>query len=160
MKEYNWKRPWDAKGMSVNKAVKTLNKIGKEFGKITPQTIVEHSKDEKSPLHSLFEWDNEKAGDKWRLQEARLLINNIEITIISDGESREIGAYEIVKVEDERQYKNIEVLSQSEIEYVKESALKLLQQASSKLSMYKQYEQIVFDVNTTIKKLKVLETVS
>ena len=37
----------------------------------TPQQIVDRARDEKSELHKCFEWDDSKAAESWRRQQAR-----------------------------------------------------------------------------------------
>lgn len=61
---------------------------------LTAETLLENSKDKDNIFHNLFEWDNKSAGEKWRLQQARLIINEIRVTI---GE-RELYAFENIRV--------------------------------------------------------------
>lgn len=62
-----------------------LEKIEKKYnGMISPQIVVEEAKDEKNPLHKWFNWDDSVAGEKWRLHQARLLINSIRVKIDFD----------------------------------------------------------------------------
>jgi hypothetical protein len=56
--------------------------------KITPSKILELAKDPNHPLHVHFEWDDEVAANKYRLIQARDLINQILITIINEDKSR------------------------------------------------------------------------
>jgi hypothetical protein len=158
MKKYTWKRAWDAKGIPAEKAVKIFEEIEQKFGKLTPETLVEHSKNKKSPLYKLFEWDNEKAADKWRLQQARMLINNVEVTVISDGKPVDIGAFEITMNENsEKSYKNVQAMSFNEIEYVRDSTLQTLIQVQKKLKVYNRFNNISFDIDQAIEKLKVVD---
>ena len=41
--------------------------------KLTPENIVVAASKKRSPLHDYFEWDNGKAGQKYRLWQARYL---------------------------------------------------------------------------------------
>lgn len=50
-------------------------------GLIRPKDVVEFARDPDTELHSCFEWDNDKAGDKYRLWQARQIIR-LTITII------------------------------------------------------------------------------
>lgn len=158
MEKYNWKRSWEAKGLSPEEAIETLEIIKKEYGSITPENVLDYAKNPKTSIHKLFEWDDKKAAHQHRLQQARLFINNIQITIISDGEPREIGAYEIVRNnENENEYKNITTFTQSDIEYTKENILNSLKQISIKLKIYRQFHKIQFEVDQLIKKLEETE---
>ena len=44
-------------------------------GELQPAVVVEAARDEASPLHSHFEWNDTAAAAAWRLQQARQLIN-------------------------------------------------------------------------------------
>lgn len=48
---------------------------------LTPQEIVLEARDKKSVLHKAFEWDDSVAGEKYRLMQARVMVNNIRIKI-------------------------------------------------------------------------------
>lgn len=41
---------------------------------ITPEKVLEIAKDENTELHKCFEWDDNKAAEKYRLQQARSII--------------------------------------------------------------------------------------
>jgi len=43
-------------------------------GEIKPEEVVESARDENSPIHNNFEWDNTVAGRAYRLWQARQLI--------------------------------------------------------------------------------------
>lgn len=70
---------------------KTTNKITedvintilevKDTHGLTPEAVVEEAKNPESPLHHIFDWDDTVAAHKWRLQQARVLINEIEIVV-------------------------------------------------------------------------------
>lgn len=61
---------------------------------LTPKNILERAKDSSSNLHNLFEWDNSVAAEKFRLEQARGLIQNIKIIV---GEKM-IRGFESVRV--------------------------------------------------------------
>ena len=46
---------------------------------LTPKTFVEASRDPKSPTHSMLEWNNKIAAEKYREEQARKIIMNIRI---------------------------------------------------------------------------------
>lgn len=83
---------------------KITNKISKEVVKeilnikeengLTAETVVNRAENKNNPLHNLFVWDNTEAARLWRLQQARVLINEIEITI----EDKDYYAFENVSV--------------------------------------------------------------
>ena len=64
-----------------------------EQNRLDPKTLVEVSKSEDAPLHSYFEWDNEKCGEKWREQQARVLIAHIEVKEDGNENSEPVRAF-------------------------------------------------------------------
>ena len=48
---------------------------------LEPRAVVDEARPESSPLHDHFEWDDIKAGEAHRRQQARLLIRSIEFKI-------------------------------------------------------------------------------
>lgn len=60
-------------------AAKVLDEIVSERGHIKPAYVVEAARPASSPIHSLFTWDNTKAAEKWREEEARSLIRSIRV---------------------------------------------------------------------------------
>jgi len=61
-----------------------LLKIAKEHnGIIRPAIVIEKARDSKSPLHNCFEWDNSKAAEAFRLEQARGLIRTY-VTVFSE----------------------------------------------------------------------------
>lgn len=53
--------------------LETLQSLVKD-GQIKPEDVVEEARDESSPIHNNFEWDDTKAAQEHRLWQARQLI--------------------------------------------------------------------------------------
>lgn len=64
---------WKLTGIFNADAQKVYEEIGDT--QITPAEVLEKAKDENSELHRCFEWDDSKAAEKYRLQQARMVIN-------------------------------------------------------------------------------------
>jgi hypothetical protein len=59
-------------------AIKKMN--GGKFG---PRDVVEYArKNKNTELHSRFEWDDRKAGEAYRVEQARGIIQSLKITVI------------------------------------------------------------------------------
>lgn len=87
-------------------------------GSLTPQAVVESARSEKSPLHNFFDWDDESAGGKYRLEQARSLIQSYTVEFIGpDQISKVVRGYVSVQTKDAgRVYKRVEVvLSNNEL---------------------------------------------
>lgn len=50
-------------------------------GRLTPDQVVADARKPTSPLHDEFEWDDSKAAQKYRLEQARGLIASVEVQI-------------------------------------------------------------------------------
>ena len=137
---YKWKLKGLSKKVDPELAVQELDKIQNIHGKLTPELIVQTAEQPDNVLHNLFTWDNDEAADKWRLHQARLLINNIELTIIKNGETRTIDVYEITSKSDG--YKHISTFDKSDVEYVRETILKDLQRVQEKLKLYSEFSKV------------------
>lgn len=46
---------------------------------ITPEELLCEARDESSPIHAEFEWDDGIAAEKYRVEQARLLISHVRI---------------------------------------------------------------------------------
>ena len=64
-----------------------LAKIEKKEGILTPAKVVEKARSEKSIIHNYFEWEDSIAGEKYRIHQARQLMNHIEVEIIDNGDT-------------------------------------------------------------------------
>lgn len=75
-----------------------LNKIAMAGGnKITPRATVDAARDQKSPLHPHFEWDDRVAAEAHRLEQARNLISVVRIV---DEESEEGNVRAFLSIND------------------------------------------------------------
>lgn len=151
-KEYAWKLKGLNKKVDADEAVAELQRITGIYGKLTPEVIVAEAKKPKSPLHTCFQWDDDKAAQQWRLQQARVLINNIEVKIISSGEPVNIGVYEIVNKDDG--YRHIETFTVDEMQVVKESAIRDLVYVKKKLKAYDRFVVAAQNIQYAIEELQ------
>ena len=73
-------------------SAQTVGEICEELGKseagLSPKTLLDASRDENSPLHNEFDWDDTVAAEKWRLEQARILIAHVRI-VYSDTEQEQ-----------------------------------------------------------------------
>lgn len=59
-----------------------------KHGELTPQIVVDEARPETAPLHTRFEWNDEVAGEKYRLVQAAELIRSVRI-VFSDNSTGE-----------------------------------------------------------------------
>jgi hypothetical protein len=62
-----------------------LERIQSVHGVIDPHVVVDESRPEDSALHECFEWQDEIAAEKWRVEQARALVRSVEIAEDSSG---------------------------------------------------------------------------
>lgn len=66
---------------------KLFERLERSKAGLTPSSVLNASLEEGTLLHSSFEWDDAKAGEKYRLQQARFIIQNIVVIEQTDTDS-------------------------------------------------------------------------
>lgn len=70
-----------------------LTKIARQNGGVLKvEDVLSEARDESSPLHKHFEWDDSEAAEQYRRQQARALIQKCKITLI-ESQPVEIRAF-------------------------------------------------------------------
>lgn len=62
-----------------------LTGIYQQHGELTPQIVVDEARPDGAPLHDRFEWNDNIAGEKYRLVQAAQIIRAVRIEYISPG---------------------------------------------------------------------------
>lgn len=78
--QYRWKDSFRSP-ISAEVAGAELRRIEVAQGGLTPRAVVDASRPADAPLHKLFEWDNERAADAWRLDQARQAISSLRVVV-------------------------------------------------------------------------------
>ena len=121
-----------------------INRIYQEHNGITPSLLVEEAKDPNSILHHLFEWDDEKAGHAYRLDQARQIITSVKVNIVS--ETKMISAVSYVRDPrvpgDQQGYVSIETLK-TDKDLAKESIKLEFARAYSHLQKAKLHAEVL-----------------
>lgn len=115
-----------------------LEEITNKHGGLNPHLVVREAERKNSPLHDCFTWDDTSAAEKYRLQEARMLIGSV--MVVTQQIDEPIRAFHSVKVntnssEDDaetRAYVSLDVALSDE-EYRRQ----LLQQAARDLNTWR-----------------------
>ena len=77
-------------------------------GDLTPGAVVTEARNPESPLHHHFEWDNAKAADAHRLNQARALIQSYRLHVVDERGERTVRFYSNVVIRDEHTYRRTE----------------------------------------------------
>lgn len=106
------------------------------LSEITPQNVVDLARNEDSKLHNDFEWDNDIAGEKYRLLQASDMIRMLTYEP-KDEKHEPIRVYQISTKK--TVYKPVEMILKNEDEYQN-----LLKRALAELnSLKKRYSTLV-----------------
>lgn len=139
----------------TEEVIKEVLEVEQEQG-LTASNLVEKAKDKNSILHDLFDWDDTIAAEKWRLQQARALINEIKI-VVGD---KTMYAFENVNVSvtdaSEREYKPVmEIISNEQYRnQILKSALNFLNSWKMKYKQFTELKPIVVSIERTTKHLE------
>ncbi len=135
-----WKEAFMHQIVDAEKVFKELEKISEK----TPMNIVEKAKNDKSEMHKCFTWDEGKAAEAWRLQEARQMVNHLVvkcdvITQKNEHVSVVINVFSSIPTDEGRRFvktsdgMNNEILKQMIVSEVQS----LLSQAKIKMTAHK-----------------------
>ena len=115
---------------------KSMHEIKAKYGAITPDNVIEYAKNPDSPIHNLFEWDNDKAAYNWRVWQARKMIAECTITV-ETGTVREFHNVFVADDLDNEDVGKRQYVSFTEI--VTDDSLKnqMLQNAKNDAEIYK-----------------------
>jgi len=143
----------------TKEVIEEILQIEKEDG-LTATNLLERAKDKESPLHKFFDWSDVKAGVKWRLHQARLLLNEIKVIVneieMPGIESVIVKTNTLSEEEAERVYKPInEILSNEDLRVqVIRTALTHIEYWKNQYSIYGELKPIVTSIEKTKKSLE------
>lgn len=108
--QYSWGEGWSP-SLDANIVGGVVEKIEAEHGSVTKELLLEESRPVESATHSLFEWDNDKAAEQYRLEQARHTISALRVVYVTP-EKEEVSVRAFVNVSelsDKARYRNVEV---------------------------------------------------
>ena len=77
--------------MTQLEALKAI--AARDGGLLRPQAVVDAARDEESPLHGAFCWDDTEAARKYRLWQAQDLIRSFRVKIEEAGQTVEVPVF-------------------------------------------------------------------
>ena len=99
-------------------------------GRVGMQTLVDNAKPKDAPLHGEFDWHNPTAANKWRLEQARKIVQSVEFIPKDSPPVRNYHSVEVVTIEKDEEPKTVRAfMSVEEIMACPESRADLLLQA-------------------------------
>lgn len=116
--------------------------IREQYGKLTPQCVVDEARDPAHPLHSRFEWDDSVAGEMYRRQQASGLIRSARVTYQEADESgpeKSVRAFVSIANDTEHAYEPVEEVAQDP--FKRQLALNMMQREWKALyNRYREFE--------------------
>ena len=124
-----------------------LNEITeRQGGKIKPIDVVNEARSKKSPLHEVFDWDNNSAAEKYRIEQARHLINHITVEIQYDGQKEDIkGWVSVNETPNEKTLNKVYITTEkvlSEPELRQQLLIEAIEEAEYWTGKWKQYREL------------------
>ena len=91
---YKWSLSESQYPVSADVVGKHFEKLKEEHGAVTRENFLDSARDENSPVHDIFEWDDSVAGEKYRLHQASTCICSLRVEVEDvSGEPITIRAY-------------------------------------------------------------------
>lgn len=151
---YRWKTPFPGKGVTAQVVGERLEAIRKK-NQLTAKAIVDDARPDDSPLHPCFEWNDEAAADKYREDQARTIIRNIEVVVENKkGEDRPVRAFVHVTENEDSQYTSISAaMANPDLRrQVLDNALRELNSWRDRYSDLRELAELLTVVDTTLLK--------
>lgn len=137
----DYTRSW-APGTRHKVSAETAGKVFDELtakDALTPQNLVDVSRPEEAPLHKEFEWDDSKAAEEYRKEQARCLIRHLVI-IPADNTPPVRMLFKVAP--NESKYEPLHVILKSE-----DKTMALYKQSLSELRSFKwKYQTILTNI--------------
>ena len=146
---YQWKTPVFSK-VSAQTAGEHIEELDREYGEVTPSLLLEDSRPETAVLHPLYEWNDEKAAEKYRLHQSKMIIGNLVVVRIDEqSEIPKVPVRAFVSVNDRNEkasYRPIVSVLADEA-----SREQILANALTELRMFKSKYEAILDVAETLR---------
>lgn len=106
---YKWADGSQVKGVKAQVAGSHLERLRKRHNEVlTPRIVVEDARSPASPLHPVFEWNDKRAAEKHRLEQAGYILRAVVVVTSEEQEElRTVRAFVSVIEDDARGYTSI-----------------------------------------------------
>lgn len=90
-KEYNWR--FNNLPVDAQTAGEHLSELEEQHKSLTPEIVLEDARPSDAVLHSCFEWNDQSAAEKYRLNQARYLICNLVVVQQTSDTPKSVRAF-------------------------------------------------------------------
>lgn len=145
--------------VSAEVADERMKNIDEQYGAVTPELLLDSSREETDVMHPCFEWIDAKAAEKYRLGQAGEIIANLVYVVVSeDGKKEQQPVRAFVSVSGQKEkgrFKPIvDVLSDAEMRQVLiENALKDLQNFKNRYTGIEEFSRIISVIDETVEEV-------
>lgn len=137
-KSYSWRSGFTPT-VSADVVGGVFEYIEKRDGVVTRESFLDESRLVESPTHKLFEWNDKKAAEKWRLSVSQKTINHLVATVVFEDQET-IKAPALVNVSTIKTGKYVNVIDAMENE--KDRAIVLNNAIRRLQSFQKEYQKL------------------
>jgi hypothetical protein len=86
-------------GRLTHDMAQVFGRVMEELGNCTPADILRYARPKRSSIHSLFEWDDSLAAERFRLAQAGYYARSIEIVIEHPNGATKVNAFHSVVID-------------------------------------------------------------
>ena len=79
--------------VTADEAAAELERIREKHGILRPEIVVDESREASAVLHRCFQWDDQKAAESFRKEQARKLIDSIQVVIVNSDVHYSVRAF-------------------------------------------------------------------
>lgn len=148
---------WKVNGLhkvDAQKAGEELEKLTDADKNLSPEKVVEASRSEDAVLHNEFEWNDETAAEKYRVEQARALIRNLTVTVIEPESKTPVETRAFVHISSDYRPIHTVIKSQTEMEILLASALRDAETFRNKYSVLKFLNPVLNDMEQAENRIK------
>ena len=102
-KKFSWKEGWNP-SIKAEIVGGVFEEIERRDGQVTSKSFLDASRNEDSPTHSLFLWNDAEAAEKYRLSQSHRIISQLQVEIVVEEVPAEESEVQI-EVEEANTYK-------------------------------------------------------
>lgn len=139
---------WRVKGIFKADAQKVAEEIGDK--KFNYKELVDKARDENTELHKCFEWDDSIAAEKYRLEQAKLVVRMLVFTP-KDKKEQPLRVFQITQEKNVYQPTKLFIQNKNEYDALLDRALRELDAFRKRYSTLSELEEVLEAIENTIK---------
>lgn len=143
-------------GIQIDVAKIEVQRIKSNYGLLTPALLLEEARNPKSVFHNCFTWDDDKAAHLFRMDQAKRLLQSINVTILTDGEPKKIEVSHLIKSKPQSKTTQIK-LPIDAAETMRSRTIDDLLYIKQKLSKHERFNVVLKHIDNALSELELME---